>query len=297
MARKAAEKTVVIIEESFVLNSIYTKLNQLQSIVAKKFEIEARKEEIPKDLEDKKAVLLKTNTNYLELHEKSERIKEEIRDLSERLKTAEQTREEDERKMETITLSREFDTLTKQIELDKETENSLRKNLISKKNYAEELNTKLSIQEEIMNNEEEEVKAEEQRKDSLMAECNKEEAECDAMIAEQSVGISPRIMSKFERIIRNKQGVGIVPVHGIECMGCHMTLPLQFVNSVREVSFKDEISEDEVRFCPYCSRVLFYEKAEGADVVESTPDSDDSEETEEITTDSFSEAVGEFTID
>ncbi len=296
MAKKAAVQTVEIIEEEKELNKVYVQLNQLQSIVAKKFEIEAKKEEIPRDLEDKKALLLKTNTSYLELHEKSEKIKEEIKSLSEKLREAEETRESDEKKMETITLSREFDTLTKQIEVDKDTEAALRKNLISKRNYSEELNTKLSIQEEMINAQEEEVREEENRMNVLFEECNAQEAECDALINEKSEGISNRIMSKFERIIRNKHGVGIVPIHGIECMGCHMTLPAQFVNDVREVTFKEELDEEEIKFCPYCSRVLYYENATGEDVISDVPESDDSDEADD--TNEFAEAVGgNFSLD
>nr|WP_321304371.1 C4-type zinc ribbon domain-containing protein [uncultured Sphaerochaeta sp.] len=41
------------------------------------------------------------------------------------------------------------------------------------------------------------------------------------------------------------------------CQGCHIVLPNQFVNEVREAK--------EIEFCPYCSRILFYEEAEGAE--------------------------------
>jgi hypothetical protein len=37
-------------------------------------------------------------------------------------------------------------------------------------------------------------------------------------------------------------------------MGCHMILPAQFANDVR-------LGKDIV-FCPYCSRILFYEESE-----------------------------------
>jgi len=56
---------------------------------------------------------------------------------------------------------------------------------------------------------------------------------------------------KFERIIKNKKGKGIVAIKGNVCMGCFMILPVQFANEVR-------IGE-QVVFCPYCSRVMYYE--------------------------------------
>ena len=37
-------------------------------------------------------------------------------------------------------------------------------------------------------------------------------------------------------------------------MGCHMILPAHFANTVRQ--------GEEIVFCPYCSRILFYEESE-----------------------------------
>ena len=62
------------------------------------------------------------------------------------------------------------------------------------------------------------------------------------------------ILFKFERIIKSKAGVGIVPVKSSVCTGCHMRLPAQFENDVR--------NGEEILFCPYCSRILFFEESE-----------------------------------
>jgi predicted nucleic acid-binding Zn-ribbon protein len=61
------------------------------------------------------------------------------------------------------------------------------------------------------------------------------------------------LLFKFDRIIRNKKGKGIVPMRGGVCSGCHMILPAQFANDVRE--------GEQIVFCPYCSRILYYEDA------------------------------------
>ncbi|MEM9424301.1 MAG: C4-type zinc ribbon domain-containing protein, partial [Spirochaetota bacterium] len=61
------------------------------------------------------------------------------------------------------------------------------------------------------------------------------------------------MLYKFDRILRNKGGKGIVPISQGICSGCFMILPRQFMNDVR--------SSDDVHFCPYCSRILFYDEA------------------------------------
>ena len=89
-------------------------------------------------------------------------------------------------------------------------------------------------------------------------------------------GLDPEVLFKFERIIRNKMGRGIVAIKNGVCTGCHMVLPVQFANMIHEGK--------EIVFCPYCSRILFYEESEeGEDYfdtadVGSLADSDDYDE-------------------
>ena len=59
------------------------------------------------------------------------------------------------------------------------------------------------------------------------------------------------IIFKFERIIQ-RNSEGIVSVKNGVCSGCHMILPAQFANIVRE--------GESINFCPYCSRILYYEE-------------------------------------
>lgn len=256
------------------MKEIYNTLSQLQDVLARMFEIEDKIKEIPKALADKEAVLQKTKITYLELHDKSEKVKEELKNLRIRLDEAGVKRETSEKMMETITQAREFETLQKEIEDAKNAEQTLRKSLIAKEKFYDELNMKLSIQEEIMAQQTQEVEEETAVKDALIAENQTILDEIVAKKNELAKDLDPNLVFKFERIIRNKGGVGIVPVHSIVCEGCHMTLPAQFVNDVRR--------EDEIKFCPYCSRVLYYEESEDSEHLDALFDaSDDVEDGDE----------------
>ena len=63
-------------------------------------------------------------------------------------------------------------------------------------------------------------------------------------------GLDEEMLFKFERIIRTKEGLGIVALRAGVCTGCQMILPPFFANRVR-------IGE-EIMFCPNCSRIVFY---------------------------------------
>jgi hypothetical protein len=105
----------------------------------------------------------------------------------------------------------------------------------------------IQLQEEELKSEQERIEQENESKRKELEELEKQEQEIVP-------GLDEEIVFKFERIIKSKSGLGIVPVRNSVCTGCHMQLPAQFENDVRK--------GDDIRFCPYCSRILFYESEE-----------------------------------
>ncbi len=232
----------------------YDTLKKLQTVLADYFQIEDRIMEIPKDLKDKEEVLQKTKMDYLEQHNKCELIKRDVDAIWEKYVQTGAEREEKERQIENTTLSREFENLNREIEQDKKTEGALLKSYNAKKKYLEDLQVKLEVSSMMVDEQEGEVNEEKEKNEHLLAE---QEALLEEKKKERdrlSKGIPDEILFKFERIIRSKGGTGVVPVHGIICQGCYMELPEQFANDVRR--------DEEVHFCPYCSRVLYYEESE-----------------------------------
>lgn len=61
--------------------------------------------------------------------------------------------------------------------------------------------------------------------------------------------VNPKILGKYEKILRGKDGLAMVPVVNNTCGGCFMQLPPQVIN---EIKLKHEII-----YCHLCSRILF----------------------------------------
>ena len=246
------------------MHDIYDKLRDLQDILAKKFSIMEEIVEIPRTLETKEELLNRGKKLYIEKHEKIQKTSEELKNLRLSLDEAEVERENYEKQMEVISTQREYEALEKEIADASLKEQSFRKSLLAKEKYLGELQEQLEEHEQLMEIQEEEVQNEMKKKDELLAVKEAQIAELSAQESTLTPGIDESILFKFERIIKNKAGVGIVPIHGIVCQGCHMTLPVQFVNDVRK--------NEEFKFCPYCSRVLFYEDVEDAGLTAASGD-------------------------
>lgn len=237
------------------MNTIkYGTLEKLQVVLSEIFVIEDKIKEIPSNLRDKEAVLQKTKMDYLEMHRKYDSIKSDVDVLFEKYKNIGKEREEKERQIAVATVSRECENLLKEIEEEKASEQTLLKSYNAKNKYLSELEVKLKSTEEILDIQEQEVEEESKKMDKLISEQNALLKEKQIKRDKLSANLPQDLLFKFERIIRNKGGVGVVPIHGIICQGCHMELPQQFANDVRK--------NETVYFCPYCSRVLYYEESE-----------------------------------
>jgi len=234
------------------MEKTFETLQQLQEILSKKYAIERDILEIPKALETKQEILNRLKKSYVDKNEEFESTKAEIRHLNFEMTEAERMREEFEKRMDVITTQREYEALDKEISDATEKEQRFRREIQKKERDLEEMRSSLereeqmiSMQEEELSAENEKIKAETSDKESQLAELAKEENRI-------TPDMDDDILFKFQRIIRNKSGVGIVPVKANVCSGCHMVLPAQFVNDVR--------GGEEIQFCPYCSRILFWEE-------------------------------------
>ncbi len=243
------------------MQEVFEKLRELQEVLAQMFEVEAEIVDIPKALETKQELLTRTNKGYLELHDKSEKSKDEMKSLRIQLDDAERARENSEKQMEQINTQREYEALEKEIKDATSKEQQLRKSLLAKEKYCAELDSQLEEKEALMSYQQEEVNTETEKKDAKIAEKQAQLLSLQSQRDLLTPGLPEELIFKFERIIKNKEGKGIVPIHGLVCNGCHMTLPIQFVNDVRKAN-----SIEQIEYCPYCSRILYFDETfEGAE--------------------------------
>ncbi|MFA5446956.1 MAG: C4-type zinc ribbon domain-containing protein [Sphaerochaeta sp.] len=239
-------------------SQVFAKLNQLQEDLSARFTLEDEIVKLPRDLKVKQELLNRINLEYIEEHERSEAAKLELKSLRIQYDDAVRARENSEKQMELISTQREFEALEKEIKDAAAKEQSLLKQLHVKDKQVTEFGERLTEKEELMTLQKAEVDDEASKIEALLAQKQAEltalEEKCNSYIGDD---ISLDLYNKFGNIVRNKKGKGIVPVHGMVCQGCHVMLPVQFVNEVH--------SAQQIEFCPYCSRILYYEDVEGAD--------------------------------
>lgn len=232
-------------------------LKKLQDILVKKYDLEAKRDEAPKQLSNQKDLLEKTQKEFIEEQTQYDSIKEKVSKLKEELEEAVKTREEGEKGVANSTTHREYEALEKQILEAKNKEEEVRKELQKEERDLAELDEKLKNSNELITFQKSELESAQnsinKKTDEYTAELNQLEKEVEEITKELN---NEEILFKFERIIQ-RNSEGIVTVKNGVCSGCHMILPADFANEVRQ--------GDGIKFCPYCSRVLEYDEQSSED--------------------------------
>ncbi len=235
-------------------DEVIERLQELQDILAEKYDLEAKVNELPKTLDSGNESLDRFKKEYIDINSNYEEEKSKIATLRNDLQDAITKLSNAEKGMESDGLSNhEIDNLKRQITEAKDRENSIRQDVLREEKKLAELDEKLKTYEALISSTESDVNSSRENLSKDIEKNKKQIAELAAKEASLSEGIDPEIVFKFQRIIqRNRKG--IVAVRGNVCDGCHMILPAQFANEVHD--------GNEILFCPYCSRILFYEESD-----------------------------------
>ena len=247
-----------------MVTEVFDNLKELQKILVKKYDLEKKVQEAPKQLSSQDELLARLKKEFIAKNAEYEELKAKVGTLKVDLDEAVKSREEGEKGVANSTTHREYEALEKQITEAKLLEEQVRKDLQKEEKDLAELNERLK-------NTEESIKFNESELNSSRESLNKELSTYDEKLAKLKVEEdkvtkninniyskeenaelkAQEILFKFQRIIQ-RNSEGIVSVRNGVCSGCHMILPANFANEVRE--------GEDINFCPYCSRILYYEE-------------------------------------
>lgn len=239
------------------MTDVFDRLKTLQDVLSEKYSIEAMIDESPKKLSAQDELLARLKKEYIEKNAEYEQVRARVLSLRVNLAEAESNREKGEKGMDNITTHRDYEALQKQIDESTAIEQQTRKELQKEEKKLSELDENLKQEEQLINNQEAELNDGRSKLNEEIDSYKKQLEELKTQEQEIIPGIDQEIIFKFERIIKSKQGRGIVAVKGNVCDGCHMILPAQFANEVH--------NGEKIVFCPYCSRILFYQELENGE--------------------------------
>lgn len=230
---------------------ILEKLKALQIILNKKFQLEKKIIDLPQEVELKEQIVFRMKENFLVADTQYQDLKKNVLLKNDELDRLQNHREKYEEEISQVSTQRDYEQIDRAIKENQDQE------LIMRSDY-NALESKFSAFEEEYNSTENLLTDQEAELAEMKKEMKTQSAKYQSNIkivkqeeALISVDLGDKLVFNFERIIKSKGGDGIVAVKNNICNGCHMILPLQFVNEI--------CKEEEVMNCPYCSKILYYD--------------------------------------
>ncbi len=233
-----------------VTTEVFENLKKLQDVLVRKYALEAKVADAPKQLSTHEELLARLQKEFIAKNAEFETVRGKVVSLHFDLDEAIKSKDAGEKGMDNITTHREYEALDKQISEASAREAEIRKELQKEEKNQAELDESLKGLESMIKSQEAELAESKQNLDKQIDTYNSQLEQLRKQEAEIAPNLDQEILFKFQRIIQ-RNSEGIVAVHKNVCTGCHMILPAQFANTVRD--------GENIIFCPYCSRILYYE--------------------------------------
>ena len=237
-----------------LMEELFERLRKFQGFLMERVAIEKDIRELPKAIAAQEEVLVRARKSSAERSARYEESGQRVGQLRMELAEVMAHKEKSEQQMDSISSPREFEALNKEITEAGMREDQLRKELKREEENFRDAESELRSSETLIQSQETEIDEKRTRIRNEEATMQERVVALRSQESEVTAEIDAEVVFKFERIIKSKQGIGIVPVKGVVCSGCSMILPAQFVNEVRQ--------SNKIVFCPYCSRVLFHQEGE-----------------------------------
>ncbi len=235
-------------------DKLIERLKTFQDVLMERVSIEKEVKELPKSIIAQEEVLLRARKSYSDRSQRLADIQARVLHMKAELAEVIDHKDRSEQQMDNISSPREFEALNKEITEAGLKEDQLRKDLRKEEENLKEAENEVKASQSLIASQESEINEKKTKILNEEASMLGRITELKKIEEELTNDLDPEIVFKFERIIKSKQGIGVVPVKGVVCSGCSIVLPAQFVNSVRQ--------SNTVVFCPYCSRVLSYEEGD-----------------------------------
>jgi len=229
------EQIKMLIELQELDGEIYNKKRVLDDVPAKMKELDDTLEQKSAEVKN-----LEENSKKLQLERKAKEV-----DLG----TKEDSIKKYQTQLSQVKTNKEYSTLEKEIANVRADNSLLEEAIINLLDKIETAQKDIKKEKEVF--EEEKKKIGEQKK-KIEAEKKAAQAEVDDLNNKRkdfASKVDKKVLSKYERILHNKDGLALVPVAGDACGGCNMNLPPQVVNEAR--------LKKDLTFCGNCARMLY----------------------------------------
>jgi hypothetical protein len=227
------------------------KLTKLQEVDAQILKLTEEKNQIPERIANLEESFRNKQKDLIQLEEKVRQLQMKRKEKELELSSREESIKKYQIQLYQVKSNKEYQSLQKEIEGLKADNSILEDEIIAFLEEIDGLKAEILKEKDVLSQEEEKMELQKTSFKERIAELEKQLNELNSVRKDMASRVDREVLSKYERILKNKDGLAVVPVRNNACQGCFMGLPPQVINEIK--------MQDRLIICEVCSRILYLE--------------------------------------
>lgn len=227
-------------------------LVELQGLDTHIFKLEDELESIPRRIKMEEDEFKEKTANLKKVEDGIKALLLKRKDREGELETKEGVIKKYQTQLYQVKTNKEYTALQEEIGRAKADNSLIEEDVIRILDQIDIENKKGAKEKELLKQEEAALSEEKKKLNEDTARIKGELEKLKLQRSELAVKVDKTILSKYERIVRSKDGLAVVPVANEACQGCFRILPSQVINEIR--------MKADLVVCENCARILYIEE-------------------------------------
>ena len=227
-------------------------LVELQGLDTHIFRFEDELESIPETIRKREEEFKEKNSSLKKLEDDLKALVMKRKEKEGDLEAKEGTIRKYQQQLNQVKTNKEYSALQEEIGRVKADNSIIEEAILNIFDEIDAGNKKIVKEKDFLKSEEAKFNEEKKR---LIEESNRIKAELEALKKQReelAAKVDKTILKKYERIIKNKDGLAVVTIANEACQGCFRVMPPQVVNEIK--------MNNELVFCENCARILYLDE-------------------------------------
>ncbi len=231
------------------LKSQLHNLINLQAIDTEIYALKAEKESMPKELKAIEDAFEEKKQQLANLEKNSQDLLKQRKDKETELAAKEEGVKKLQTQLYQLKTNKEYQTMLHQINDAKADGSVIEDKILELFNQADQAKVEIDKEKQKLQEEEKVVKEQESKAEQRMKEMDGRIGQLEEQRKQALPGIDAKIISQYDRILANRDGLAIVSVKDNSCLGCNMYVPPQVINLIKMYEC--------IITCEVCNRMLY----------------------------------------
>ncbi|MDD4908835.1 MAG: C4-type zinc ribbon domain-containing protein [Candidatus Omnitrophica bacterium] len=228
-----------------------TKLVQLQGIDKEIYGLRDEKESKPAELQKLEAFLEEKKKTLADAEKEMQNLLKAKKDQEIELGTKEEATKKLQSQLYQLKTNKDYAAMLQQIGGSKADASRIEDRILEILDKIDAQKSRVEQEKKTLQEEEKKIGGEKGKVQARVKEIEEKLAQLQISRDKLQPGIDHKILSRYEKVMLNRGGIGIAPVKNDMCGGCNMFVPAQTINLIK--MYETMIT------CEMCQRILYLE--------------------------------------